>query len=171
MTKITESELLLVAKAKADKVKNFTDGASLVYRSGVSIKEIQIQVTKDRLALAKKQLKAAVFAGNSTPQLSRTAVSRAYYAMYQAARAVTYLSNGGDDHEEHSVLPGKLPDDFSEAPEWRNKLKNARLERNRADYDPYPKLERKFKDSCDLLIEQATEFVLLAQQYINSKLS
>ncbi|EON16037.1 hypothetical protein C265_29580 [Cupriavidus sp. GA3-3] len=90
--------------------------------------------------------------------------------MYHAARAATYLSYGGDDHEEHSALPGKLPADFPSSDQWRNKLKNARYERNRADYDPYPIDEMDFEDVCAATIRDAKDFVRVAQRYINEKI-
>ena len=169
MPRITDSELLLISKAKVEKLKNFADGVSLTHRARVSIARLRARVAKDRLRLARAQLRDAVTAASSDPQLSRTAVSRAYFAMYHAARAATYLSHGGDDHEEHSALPGRIPVDLPNFEQWRNKLKNARLERNRADYDPYPKGEAAFEECCTLLIREAKEFIQIAQKYINLK--
>ncbi|WP_157377804.1 HEPN domain-containing protein [Burkholderia ubonensis] len=170
MTRITESELLLISKAKVEKLKNFADGVSLSRRARSSIDRLRARVAKDRLALAKSKLRDATQAASCTPALWRTAVSRAYYAMYHAARAATYLSYGGDDHEEHSALPSKLPPDFPDFEQWRNKLKNARYERNRADYDPYPINEREFEDTCAALIQDATDFMRISQRYINQKI-
>lgn len=169
--KITAGELLLVSKAKQEKLKNFAEGVSLAVRSGESIDGLKAIVTKDRLSLAQLQLSAAKAALNSEPPLCRMAVSRAYYAMYHSARAVTYISVGGDDHEEHSKLPMHLPDDFSDVQDWKNKLKNARLDRNRADYDPYPKRDSDFNECAETLFVDAKEFLRLAKAYINLKLS
>lgn len=168
--KITVGELLLVSKAKQEKLKSYAEGVSLTSRSGKSIEGLKAVVTKDRLTLAQLQLAAARTALKSTPPLSRMAVSRAYYAMYHSARAVTYIDYGGDDHEEHSKLPGHLPDDFSDVQGWKNKLKNARLDRNRADYDPYPKKDSEFKECAEILFADAKEFLRLAKIYVNSKL-
>ncbi len=170
MTRITESELLLISKAKVEKLRNFSDGVSLSRRARLSIERLRTRVVKDRLALAKSKLRAATQVASSTPALWRTAISRAYYCMYHAARAATNLSYGGDDHEEHSALPGKLPADFPDSEQWRNKLKNARLERNRADYDPYPADEEQFKDICVELIQDATDFMKISQKYVNQKI-
>lgn len=168
--KITINELLLVSKAKQEKLKNYSEGVSLSARSGKSIEGLKAVVTKDRLSLAQLQLTAARKAIKSKPPLSRMAISRAYYAMYHSARAITYIDFGGDDHEEHSKLPAHLPDDFSDVQDWKNKLKNARLDRNRADYDPYPKKDSDFKDCAEMLFTDAREFLRLAKVYINSKL-
>ncbi len=169
MPRITESELLLVSKAKLEKLKNFADGVSLTRRAGTSIERLRLRVARDRLNLASAQLKDALQAASISPPLRRTAVSRAYYAMYHSARAATYLSYGGDDHEEHSALPGKLPSDFPDFEQWRNRLKNARLERNRADYDPYPKNDADFEESCTTVIADAKALVRVTRVYISLK--
>lgn len=169
MATLTESELLLISKSNQDKLKNFSDGAQLVRRSRVSIKQLQVRVAKDRLKLARLQLRDARAATTTTPKLGRTAVSRAYYAMYHAARAATYLSFGGDDHEGHSVLPTKFPADFPNSEVWKNRLKNARLERNRADYDPYPAGDSEFLVICPTLIDEAKELIKVTQQYLITK--
>ncbi len=72
------------------------------------------------------------------PPMCRVAVGRYYYGMYHAMRAVVYFHVTGDDHEQHSVLPRSMPADFPDADFWKNALKDARLRRNEADYDPYP---------------------------------
>ena len=167
--RITDSELLLISKAKQEKLKNYSEGVSLAARSGKSIEELRVKVAKDRLALAQQQLIAAKKAIDSTSSLSRTAVSRAYYAMYHAARAATYISFGGDDHEEHSKLPTQLPDDFPDVQNWKIKIKNARLDRNRADYDPYPKKDSEFKECAETLYADARSFLRSAKDYVQTK--
>ena len=59
MAKITYNELLLVAKANQEKLKNFADGAQLAQRAKSSIREIQFRVAKDRLKLAGSLLRDA----------------------------------------------------------------------------------------------------------------
>jgi uncharacterized protein (UPF0332 family) len=169
MATISDSELLLLSKSDQEKLKNFEDGAQLVKRSRVSIKRLQVRVANDRLKLARLQLRDAEAASKMAPQLARTAVSRAYYAMYHAARAATYLSFGGDDHEKHSILPTKLPADFPNSDVWKNKLKNARLERNRADYDPYPLGDMSFLAVHPVLISEAKELIRITKQYLVTK--
>jgi len=82
----------------------------------------------------------------------RTAISRAYYAMYHTCRGLVFFDTQGDDHQEHSELPKHLPADFPARATWENTIKNARLERNRADYEPYPRRDASFavraKDVC-----------------------
>jgi len=86
--------------------------------------------------------------------------------MYHAARVVSYWHAGGDDHEEHNILPGHLPLNFPDRAVWENRLKNARLERNRADYDPYPKTDRPFQAAATENFKLASLFLPLAKAYL-----
>lgn len=169
MARITESELLFVSKATQEVLKGLSQGVELSKRSGKSIKQLQVRVARDRLRLARSHLNAARAAADSHPPQHRTTVSRAYYAMYHAARAATYLAVGGDDHEQHSVLHGKLPADFPACNDWKNKIKDARLERNRADYDPYPQDEVAFSSAAKRLVQEAAAFVRTAKAYMKTK--
>jgi hypothetical protein len=89
--------------------------------------------------------------------------------MYHAARAVVYFSHGGDDHQSHSDLPTKLPDDFVDAGLWQNSLKDARSRRNQADYDPYPMAEATWRPIAAILANEAPRLVALAEQYLRAK--
>lgn len=169
MPRITESELLLVSKASQDTLKGFVRGVQLSTRSGRSIQELQARVAMDRLKLANLHLTQAVAASRTHTPLHRTTVSRAYYAMYHAARAATYLAIGGDDHEQHSVLPTKFPADFPDCDIWKNKLKDARLERNRADYDPYPAGDQDFSGSASTMLQDARLLIKQTRIYLRSK--
>jgi uncharacterized protein (UPF0332 family) len=99
----------------------------------------------------------------------RIVIARSYYSMYHAIRAVVFFSHGGDDHEEHSALPKHIPPDFPERARWENKLKNARLERNRAEYDPYPKSEKAYAGAATDILTDAQTFLTLARLYLRKK--
>ncbi|OZI36311.1 hypothetical protein CEG14_14970 [Bordetella genomosp. 1] len=129
-----------------------------------------MKVAEDRLRLASLHLKQAAVAARATQPQYRATVSRAYYAMYHAARAATYLSYGGDDHEKHSDLPVKFPADFPDSEFWRNRLKLARLDRNRADYDPYPNGDLSFKHSAKEWLQDARVLVKKTRAYLGSKI-
>jgi hypothetical protein len=88
--------------------------------------------------------------------------------MYQATRAVVFFVTDGDDHEQHTVLPGNLPKDFPSNTQWEADLKNARFERNRADYDPYPP-DRAFEPIARTLTAQATTLLPTARHYLIGK--
>ena len=169
MAKLTDSELLLISKSTCDKLRHFTDGTQLSRRSRRSIKQLQAHAAKDRLTLAKLHLKDATAVLTCGIPMNRAVVSRAYYALYHAARAASYISYGGDDHEQHTTLPLKFPSDFPESDMWKNRLKDARFERNRADYDPYPVGDADFAATAARLVGEAKQFIKLTQSYLKLK--
>ena len=135
MPKANDNDLTFVSKGTKERLDLLAAGVSLEKRTGYSISILRGKAVGDRLGLARFILKNAEHALTQAVPSYRTAVSRAYYSMYHAARALSFFSNGGDDYEEHSKLPGNIPKDFPSRASWENKLKRARLERNRADYD------------------------------------
>ena len=103
------------------------------------------------------------------PKQSRLVIGRAYYSMYHAARTIVFHKTGGDDHEAHSVLPKHLPDDFPSLNSWQNKLRLARLNRNRADYDPFPKTEIAYSNDAVSTFTDAKAFLSEARTYLRAK--
>lgn len=166
--KVQVRDLLFVSKALKSRLDDLAAGASLAARTGLDVNKIRLKAANDRAMLAAAFLKEAKYVA-ANGGMNRTVVSRAYYAMYHAARAITFLSYGGDDHQEHSTLPGKLPRDFPESAQWQNALKNARLERNKADYDPYPRSDADFGAAALALLLEAKLLVTAAKAYIRSK--
>lgn len=132
-------DMLFIAKSNKKTIDSFRAGASLEKRTGYPIETLVSKATADRLKLARTLLRAAKAASTGPARSFRSATSRAYYSMYHALRATAFFSHKGDDHEEHSKLPSGIPTDFPNRDYWVNDLKNARYERNRSDYDPYPK--------------------------------
>ncbi len=167
MRKAKGTELLFIAKANKEKLDALTAGAGLVKRTGYAMDELRIKATLDRFALARAMLSYAEAALNS--QLYRTTISRAYYSMYHALRAATFYSFGGDDHEKHADLPSKLPSDFPNRATWENALKIARFERNRADYDPYPRTDASFKVVAQALAIDAQALIPVIKGYLKKK--
>jgi hypothetical protein len=82
-------------------------------------------------------------------------------------RAAAFQDVGGDDHEKHSDLPNHLPDGLTDPAATRNGLTTARLARNSADYDPYPKTELAWKPTADETIAFAQGAIEDAQGYID----
>jgi len=81
-------------------------------------------------------------------------------------RACVFLYNNGDDFQEHSELPKHIPDDFPSKSLWQTRLKDARLSRNNADYDPYPRSEKAWKKpafslgtDADLLLKETRAYL------------
>jgi uncharacterized protein (UPF0332 family) len=167
MRKAKASELLFIAKANKEKLDALTAGAGLVKRTGYAIDELRVKATLDRFNLARAMLTYAEVALHS--KLYRTTVSRAYYSMYHGLRAATFYSFGGDDHEKHADLPSKLPADFPSRATWENALKIARFERNRADYDPYPRIDASFKVVAQTLTVDAQALIPVIKGYLKNK--
>jgi uncharacterized protein (UPF0332 family) len=164
-----DDALLRIGKASKKTLLLYGEGIYLTASTARGLIDLQHQVCADRVRLARAFLVAGSKLLRSRPGQYRNAISRYYYSMYHAARAVVYFSHGGDDHEAHSVLPTKLPDDFVDGDLWQNSLKDARSRRNQADYDPYPTAEASWKPIATTLANDAPELVALAEQYLRAK--
>lgn len=169
MPRATATDLLFVSKSNKEKLDSLAFGASLVARTGYDLQRLKAKAALDRFDLARIFLKDAKFAASSAPPMHRAAVSRAYYSMYHALRAVVFIEHGGDDHEQHSKLPSQIPANFPRKSYWENALKNARLERNRADYDPYPRKSVQFRSASDELIARAEELLPAVASYLRAR--
>lgn len=139
MAKFSSTRLIRVGKASASDISRWKEGVSLERDSKKEIHALCLQVAADRLRLAIELRRSGNICIRSKSKLFRDAISRYYYSMYHALRAVAFIHHAGDDHEAHSVLPTKIPQDLANAGKWANLLKSAREHRNRADYDPYPR--------------------------------
>ena len=157
------------ATSKKRDLDRFDQGMVLQEAFRCSIRELRLRVVKDRIGLAMHCLTAAKRALKNRPVSYRLIIGRSYYAMYHAARAVAFLSHGGDDHEAHDKLPGQLPNDFADRANWENVLKNARLDRNRADYDPYPKKDAAFRQTAFETCSAALDLIQECRSYLRSK--
>src|SRR5262249_42285366 len=144
-------------------------GVYLERATGNRVDDLIAEISKDRFRLARKFLRQAKFLSKTKPTRYRVTIARSYYAMYHAARAVVYFHHGGDDFQEHSVLPKHLPGDFPDRAKWDNELKTARLERNRADYDAYPRRENSFKAVQIKVLKSAELFFKVSQLYLVTK--
>ena len=164
--KLSSKLLLLVSKGSIEAIGHFRLGAHLVTTSGLSIDDLAAIACRDRFQFAQKTLRAAKGALSTNPAQNRLGLGRAYYAMYHAARALVFFKHLGDDHEAHSELPRHLPKDFPNRAAWENTLKIARLERNRAGYDPYPKSDASFATSAQSVLSDAQQFLAAVKKYL-----
>jgi hypothetical protein len=89
--------------------------------------------------------------------------------MYHAARALSFFANQGDDHEAHGDLHKGIPDDFPDVEQWRNDLKDARLRRNEADYDPYPPTDADFRLLGLAAVVTTQGFLNAAEVYLRAR--
>lgn len=104
------------------------------------------------------------------PRDWRSAVSRTYYAAYNASRAVRYRVNGrvkpgAEDHKE----VGDLPNDFPNRDQWSSFLDDLRYDRNVSDYEPWPAARQRLKgEPADSLIE-VERFIRDARGYLRDR--
>ena len=126
-----EEDLLKVGLLKKHELGRLFQAEALAKDHSLPILALVEEAAAARFRLAKVHLNQSV--GAAAQKEYRSAISRAYYAMYQSVRAVVFLVTRGDDFEGHSKLPTKIPSDFPNAATWANELKNARVARNCAD--------------------------------------
>ena len=127
LEKLTSSEYALL--------RELTFGAPL---DGASLEAAIGNIVRDRLKMARGLLRAAkLLARHADPDVQGSAVSRAYYAAYQTARATVFAVRR-HDYDDHEALPKQLDDLKGVAGTPGTELKELRLRRNEFDYSPYP---------------------------------
>lgn len=166
---LPDVRLIFVSKALNSDFQKWKEGISLNGDSGKTIAELAQIVARDRWKLAREHRRHAVRLFQLVRPPFRSVISRYYYSMYHAMRACAYLFHEGDDFEEHSKLPSNIPSDFPSQPAWQNKLKNARLMRNRADYDPYPTSERAWLAQANSIKTDAEQLLRETKTYLIGK--
>jgi len=169
MPRAHAKDLLFVSKSDKKTIASWKAGASLEERTGYEIDQLRVKATADRIALSLTLCLAAKAATRGSNRSYRSATSRAYYSMYHAFRATAFFVHEGDDHEEHTKLPSGIPGDFPNKAVWENDLKGARLDRNRADYDPYPKNDLMFRQVALDLIKKADSLMTIVRPYLRRK--
>lgn len=161
--KVSPTDTLLLALSTSKAV----DIQQIVLPKGkhgsVQMSDLLRQVASDRFRLASSHLQSADTL--LTSFAFRSCISRNYYAMYHAARAVVFGSHVGDDFEPHSVLPRNLPAAMPHRVQRESELTDARLLRNQADYDAYPQSERDWEADARQLGALAPEFVQACEDY------
>jgi uncharacterized protein (UPF0332 family) len=169
MPKAHAKDLLFVSKSDKKTIASWKTGTSLQQRTGYHIDQLRIKATADRIALAQELFIAAKAASRGSNRCFRSVASRAYYSMYHSFRATAFFVHEGDDNEEHTKLPSAIPPDFPDRAVWENDLKGARLGRNRADYDPYPKNDLMFKSTALDLLKKADGLLSIVRLYLKTK--
>jgi uncharacterized protein (UPF0332 family) len=158
-----------VSTTKKKLILDWKDGVSIESRSKSTIDGLCLAVTADRMSLAGQCYRRACRLHGLTPPLYRDAISRYYYAIYHAFRAVAFFKTRGNDFDDHSTLGQGIPHDFPDADVWRNNLKIARTTRNSADYDAYPKSESAWRRDCETVAELAKLVIPLVRRYLTDK--
>src|SRR5262249_23054411 len=151
-------DLAKVSKSTISAINSARYGVHLFRSTGRTIEALVEQATKDRLRFGKHWLNVARLSLKLSPPQYRLSIGRAYYSMYHCARALAFFYHAGDDHEAHSELPRHLPKNFTDRANWENALKDARLLRNEADYEPYPVADSDFEVRAKDLVTRAAKF-------------
>ena len=99
----------------------------------------------------------------------RTTYSRAYYASYNASKAVRYIASGSvslkaDDHQKASELPGDFPDPVP----WGLKITKLYEQRLRADYDNWAGRSLFTMKAADC-VKDASAFLRICKKYLKDK--
>ncbi|WP_156301885.1 HEPN domain-containing protein [Streptomyces sp. e14] len=158
-----------MSKANKKTLGLFAEGINLHGATARTLVDLQHQACADRILLAKTFLHSGNRLMRVRPPEYRSAISRYYYSMYHAIRAVAYFNEGGDDKESHSMLPSAVPSDFADSAIWQNELKDARSRRNEADYDPYPINPLDWRGVARDLQGKAPTLLVLAETYLKKK--
>jgi uncharacterized protein (UPF0332 family) len=166
---LTAGDALFVSESQKKKLNEFRAGVSLESRTGYTVDDIVDRATLDRIGFGVRLLKSAQRLLRARPPEYRQTTSRGYYAMYHIMRSVVFFVVGGDDHEKHSELPDHIPPDFPNHAMWQNRLKNARLERNRADYEPYPSSDKGFETAARTVVSDTEALLPVARAYLRRK--
>lgn len=164
-----EAELLLIQKLKKSQINLLQNGVRLVSLAGRPIDELLRDASTARFKLAKRFLHSANRLARHKPVSHRDVVSRAYYSIYHSARAVSFLTQPGDDFEAHDKVPTGLPSDLPDVERWRNNIKDARLKRNEADYEPFMPSDPHFRAASSAILKMAQEFAQVAATYLKAK--
>lgn len=164
-----QQRLLRVSTAPKKTLDLLSEGVSLTATFGQPIEDLVQQAAADRLKLGLRFLRVGMRMSATTRPDWRSVIGRFYYAMYHSMRAVSYYSHNGDDHQEHNKLPAALPNDFPNRDIRSNDLKDARVRRNEADYDPYPNDSAYFRKTARDLTPVATIFVSDCRDYLRQR--
>ena len=166
---LPDKRLIRLAEATNVEINYWKEGVSLQKDSGRTIRELISKAAADRWHFAYEHRHNANKLLKSRPPLYRSAISRYYYSMYHAMRACVFVSHGGDDHKNHGKLPLHIPGDFPSGANWQNMLRNARVLRNRADYEPYPKSNMAWKQDALELKQDADLLLFTTRTYLQNK--
>lgn len=111
------------------------DGQAL---DAASLQGLMRAAVDDRFKVARGMLEAArLLLSHENVFVRRSAASRAYYAVYHAARATVFAVNRHDEHD-HEKLPGVINSVVKREPPIGEQLRDLKRRRQEADYSSYP---------------------------------
>lgn len=91
---VDERELQTLCQFRKKDVALLKNGVRLEAHFGVGLDTLVLRTCADRYALAAHFLATAQSINRTRPPHHRSSVSRAYYSMYHAARALSFLHHG-----------------------------------------------------------------------------
>jgi len=124
------------------------------------------ELTADRFALALEHLDTAKDQNLSTIKGQKAAISRCYYAMYQACRA-TVFHYELSDIDDHQTVVQHLPENLPNRRLWLRQLNYWRKKRNEVDYSPYP--DKPLDTEAENAISNATDFLDVCKQFLKER--
>ena len=166
---LPSDRLKRIAQAPRASIQLWKEGVSIESAANMSISSLLCRVAADRWHLAYAFRAQANKLCAANPPTYRSSISRYYYSMYHALRACVFLDNEGDDYEEHSKLPLHIPATLDHTTDWQSKMKDARLLRNRADYDAYPKTDKSWARSAGQIKSDAVHLLRVSRTFLVTK--
>jgi len=163
-----EKRLQRIATLDSSLLGSMREGVAHEQISKLTLDVLVREAADERFRMARQHYRDAETLHTASPPAYRSAISRYYYAFYHAARATAFIARSGDDYEAHSSLWKGIPDELPNVADWRIKLKDARLLRNQADYDPYPKDPTFWDTEAATLRDTTRDFMLLATSYLKA---
>ena len=152
-------------------IPNHAESVRKLAELGVSAPDLTLyafHVGRCWIHLAVEHLQEAHLAESAGAR--RTSFSRAYYAVYNASKAVRYIVDGsvslkGDDHQKARYLP----DDFPDVAKWSETIALLYENRLRADYDNWNSTSSEFSMSSADALSFAETFVSTTKTYLATK--
>ncbi len=132
------------------------------------VEQIIAEVVRARLELASSHLAVAdalLLSGSF-----RGSISRFYYAAYHAVRSVVFAATRGDDFSQHGVISAHLPPELPDVAKIKTFVEDARLLRNQADYEPYPKSDAHWEQDARRLAAMTAEVCSTCNLYADQVL-
>jgi len=136
----------------------------LGFLTRAQVDELINRLVSDRFAKAMDYLAFAQQLDANVPLNQPHIISRCYYAMYHAARAVVFHHRRSDvdDHESLAVALGGIL-----GSEWKIALDEWRKARNRLDYSPY--LPDDLASQCRSCLDIAQGFLIEGKRYLTGR--
>ena len=163
-----EQELLKLQKLNRHQINLLQNGVRPVGVSGKQIDDLLREASAARFQLARWFLRA--------PNNSRRTSPFSIGTRYRGLTTLSIMrpeqlrsSHPGDDYERHDKVANGLPLDLPDVELWRNKIKDARLKRNEADYEPFMNSNPSFRLASAAITKAATEFLAVCSTYLRGK--